>query len=120
VYNPIFSFMSVVVPILIIGIFIVFAVKLAVRWTKNNNSPIVPVQAKIVAKRAEHSSSYMNGDITGASGTMHHTSYYTTFEFINGERLEISVAGDEYGLLAEGDEGILSFQGTRFIGFERQ
>ena len=27
--------------------------------------------------------------------------------------------GRDYGLMAEGDEGRLTFQGTRFLGFER-
>jgi hypothetical protein len=33
--------------------------------------------------------------------------------------MELHVAGVEYGMLAEGDFGNLSFQGTRFLGFER-
>ena len=28
--------------------------------------------------------------------------------------------GDEYGLLVEGDQGLLTFQGTRYLGFERR
>ncbi len=27
--------------------------------------------------------------------------------------------GTDYGMLAEGDRGRLTFQGTRFLGFER-
>ena len=30
------------------------------------------------------------------------------------------MTGTEYGLLAEGDRGKLTFQGTRYLGFERQ
>nr|WP_330380884.1 DUF2500 family protein [Anaerobutyricum hallii] len=30
-----------------------------------------------------------------------------------------SVYGKEYGMLAEGDEGKLTFQGSRYLGFER-
>ena len=37
----------------------------------------------------------------------------------NGERKEFHVSGKEYGLLAEGDSGKLTFQGTRYKGFER-
>ncbi|HPW53295.1 MAG TPA: DUF2500 family protein, partial [Erysipelotrichaceae bacterium] len=29
------------------------------------------------------------------------------------------VSGDEYGLLAENDYGLLTYQGTRFVSFER-
>ena len=34
--------------------------------------------------------------------------------------MELHVAGHEYGMLIEGDQGMLSFQGTRYLGFERQ
>jgi len=30
------------------------------------------------------------------------------------------VPRSEFGLLVEGDEGVLSFQGTRYLGFERK
>jgi hypothetical protein len=33
--------------------------------------------------------------------------------------MEFSVYGEEYGMLAEGDEGKLTFQGSRYLGFER-
>ena len=33
--------------------------------------------------------------------------------------MELQLSGTEYGLLAEGDQGELSFQGTRYLGFER-
>ena len=38
----------------------------------------------------------------------------------SGDRMELSVTGREYGMLSEGDAGRLSFQGTRYLGFERQ
>jgi Uncharacterized protein conserved in bacteria (DUF2199)/Protein of unknown function (DUF2500) len=36
-----------------------------------------------------------------------------------GDRREFSISGNEYGMLAEGDEGRLTYQGTRYRGFER-
>lgn len=45
--------------------------------------------------------------------------YYVTFEVESGDRMEFSVYGKEYGMLAEGDEGKLTFQGSRYLGFER-
>ena len=38
----------------------------------------------------------------------------------SGDRMEFSLTGPEYGMLLEGDSGKLSFQGTRYLGFERQ
>ncbi|MNJ74498.1 hypothetical protein D3C77_714380 [compost metagenome] len=37
----------------------------------------------------------------------------------SGDRLEFPVSGTEYGQCAEGDQGKLSFQGKRYLGFER-
>ena len=71
--------------------------------------------ALIVSKRASVSHHNHHDSMSTSS-----TKYYVTFEFSNGERIELKLSGREYGLLAEGDRGILSFQGSRFISFERK
>ena len=35
------------------------------------------------------------------------------------ERMEFSMEGEDFGLLAEGDVGLLTFQGSRYLGFDR-
>ena len=47
------------------------------------------------------------------------TTYYVTFQVESGDRMELAVDGEDYGMLVEGDRGRLSFQGTRYLGFER-
>ena len=47
------------------------------------------------------------------------TSYYVTFQVESGDRMEFEVDGSDYGLLVQSDIGKLSFQGTRYLGFER-
>jgi hypothetical protein len=42
-----------------------------------------------------------------------------TFQVDSGDRMELSVSGSEYGMLVDGDRGKLSFQGTRYLSFER-
>lgn len=93
-------------------------------WNKNNQSPRLTVSAAIVAKRtnvSRHTHGNV-GDISGAQGchSAASTTYYVTFQVASGDRMELSVSGPEYGMLAEGDEGELSFQGTRYLGFERK
>ena len=84
-------------------------------WSKNNASPRLTVPAKVVAKRSSHHHHHH------AHGGMHHSTYYhVTFEVESGDRMELSLSGQEYGLLAEGDTGRLSFQGTRYLSFERE
>ena len=78
---------------------------------KNNHSPRLTVEARVVTKRMQNG--YYNGD------HRHLAVYYATFEVDSGDRMELSMTGSEYGLLAEGDVGKLSFQGTRYLGFER-
>lgn len=100
---------------LILAVFVVTAVRGLVQWNRNNASPRLTVPARVVAKRTRVGHS-------GGHNTAHHTytRYYVTFQVESGDRMELAVAGEEYGLLAEGDEGDLSFQGTRYKGFERQ
>lgn len=118
-----FPIMFSIVFVIVIGVFIVTIVQGLRTWNKNNHSPRLTVAATVVSKRTEvsHHSHANAGDMTGAHGfhTTSSTSYYVTFEVESGDRMEFSVAGTEYGMLAEGDTGRLSFQGTRYLAFER-
>lgn len=122
-----FDFMFTLVPlfmmicfVIVIGGIIINSVKGIKQWNKNNQSPVLTVEAEIVAKRMaiERSQHHQAGD-----HTHHHTSTYTTyfvtFEFESGDRLELVVPDKEYGVLVEGDEGKLTFQGTRYKEFVR-
>lgn len=118
-----FGIMFTIVFVLVIGTFIATAVSGIAQWSKNNNSPRLTVDATVVAKRqnVSHHRHTNAGDMTGAHGyhTSTSTRYYVTFQVESGDRMELSMAGSEYGLLVEGDCGKLSFQGTRYLGFER-
>lgn len=122
-----FNLIEMLFPIMFILIFtiIVFTfVKGIATWFKNNNSPRLTVSARIVAKRQNttHNHQPNAGDISGAHGfhTISSTSYYVTFQVDSGDRMELSVSGSEYGVLAEGDKGQLTFQGTRYLTFDRE
>ena len=113
-----FGIMFIVVFLLVIGTFVVILVKGIGEWNKNNHSPKLTVPATIVTKRT-NVSHHRHG---GANGHHHHhtsTTYYVTFQVESGDRMEFLISGQEYGLLIEGDRGNLSFQGTRYLGFER-
>lgn len=109
--------------VLVIGIFIVTLVRGITTWNKNNHSPRLTVTARIVSKRTDISHhTYANaGDGSGAQGYHTATSamHYVTFEVESGDRMEFSVGSSEYGMLAEGDTGNLTFQGTRYLSFHR-
>lgn len=125
------SFFDGVFPILFSGVFIfvlgmfAFVIFSGIReWNRNNHSPRLTVDALVVAKRTDISShQHANaGDATGTHGfhTTTSTSYYVTFQVESGDRMEFLVNSTEYGILVEGDRGRLSFQGSRYLGFERQ
>ena len=117
----IFQIMFTLVFVLVIGTFIVIAVKGISQWNKNNHSPRLTVPATIVAKRTNvsHHHHHNHGG-TRMHHTTHSTTYYVTFQVDSGDRMELHVAGHEFGMLIEGDRGILTFQGTRYLGFERK
>ena len=103
---------------LVIGVFIVSFVRGAKREHKNNHSPRLTVEATVAAKRMQVGNNvHNNGDMM-----MHNTysKYFATFQFASGDRLELPVTGSEYGMLIEGDHGMLTFQGTRYLGFARR
>lgn len=117
----IFQTMFTLVFLIVLGMFIVIAVKGISQWNKNNHSPRLTVPATIVSKRTNVSHHHHhNHNGTGMHHTTHSTTYYVTFQVESGDRMEFHVAGHEFGLLVEGDRGILSFQGTRYLGFERK
>lgn len=122
-----FNIIELLFPVIFILIFIMIIFTLAKgisTWHKNNNSPRLTVSARIVAKR--QNTTYHNqpnaGDTSGAHGyhTTSSTTYYVTFQVESGDRIEMSVSSSEYGKLTEGDEGKLTFQGTRYLQFNME
>ncbi len=113
-FDVTFSIMRIMVPVifvLVFGIIIVTMVRGVGEWNKNNQSPKLTVPVTVVAKRS---------DVHRGIETMHtFTSYYVTFQVESGDRMEFEVSDMEYGMLAEGDRGMLTFQGTRYLSFQR-
>ncbi len=116
----IFEFMFFLVFFLVIGTFLVTFFKGIQQWNKNNHSPRLTVPATIVAKRTNVSRHRHRSHGTGMHHTTRTTTYFVTFQVESGDRMELQVAGHEYGMLIEGDRGVVSFQGTRYLGFERK
>lgn len=117
-FSPIENFMFNAVPIIVVVIFVIvigtFLVVIGKGISENiRNSKMeeVTIPARIISKRTH---------VWGGHGNSSaHTSYYVTFEDENGERMEFSVSDSFYSMHAEGDTGMLTHNGTRFIHFER-
>ena len=114
-FDAFFSILFPLVFLVVLGMILFTVVSNLRRWSKNNASPRLTVPATVVAKR-------MNVSRHHTDNTMVHTftTYYVTFQVESGDRIELRLSGTEYGQLAEGDTGRLSFQGTRYLGFERK
>lgn len=114
-----FSFFNLIFPIffiLVFGIIVFTLIRNIGEWKKNNNEPVLSVIARVVTKRT-NVSRHHDANTNHSSSS---TTYYITFEVESGDRMEFRVAHSEYGMLAEGDVGKLTFQGTRYHGFQRK
>lgn len=123
VFDSLFPILFFVLFAVVIAVFISAFVRGLRTKKANDSSPRLTVPALVVAKRMNVShhthtdAGRVNGIDTGY--TTSSTSYYVTFQFDSGDRLELCVRSSDYGMIVERDRGNLSFQGTRFISFER-
>lgn len=114
-----FPLLFLIVFVFVISTIVGTFVSKAKRERKNDQSPRLTAEAKVVSKRMQVRE---NRHRHGNDDMMHsynYSKYFVTFEFESGDRVEMPVDGSEYGLLVEGDTGKLTFQGTRYLGFSR-
>ena len=112
-----FGIMFTLVFLLVMGVFVTTAVRGLRQWNRNNHSPRLTVPATVVAKRTNVSHHHHSACV---HHTTHSTTYYVTFQVESGDRMELHMTGPEFGMLVEGDKGLLSFQGPRYLDFQRQ
>ena len=79
---------------------------------KQGQKPVYNMEATVKGKRFLVEA---DPEIQDVSRTL----YFVTFQKRDGNRVELRVPGEDYGLAAEGDEGILVWQGDEFIVFKR-
>ena len=120
----IFSLLFFLVFFMVFGVIIFTMIRGIKEWNQNNHSPRLTVPVTVVSKRTNvsHRHHANAGDATGTHGyhTSTDTDYYVSFQVESGDRMELHVSGSQYGLIVEGDRGLLTFQGTRFLDFQRQ
>ena len=114
-----FEIMFFLVFALVIGVFLVTIVRGIGQWHKNNQSPRLTVDATVVAKRTNVSRHHHHNGAGHMGHTSTSTTYFVTFQVESGDRMELRMDGYQFGLLVEGDRGKLTFQGTRYLSFDR-
>jgi Protein of unknown function (DUF2500) len=96
-----FTLALLLLPILIYGL---------IRFDKNASAPLLLREARVIGKR----------QAVAGNSQMILTTYYVAFELSDRSRIELSVNARNYGVLIEGDIGMLRSQGKRLKGFDRQ
>lgn len=112
-----YNFVSMMFPIFFITIFIIFIITFIKRIKEssyNKAQPRLTVNAKAVSKRTK-----VTGGMNKSNMNRGYTYYYVTFQFEGDDRLELKMNGSEFGMIVEGDNGKLTFQGNKFFSFER-
>ena len=104
-------FMLATAVIVVVAIIIAVAVSRNSRATLDRNAPRQRAEATVVDKRSE---------ITGGGETRARQHYFVTFQFPDGNRVELKLTGPESGMLTPGDSGVVEWQGTRYVGFARE
>ena len=85
------------------------AVQKLLKWHRNNRSPRLTLSAAVTDKRTrEYRSRYLDS-----------VTCYVTFATEDGLEREMEVDPLLYETLRTGEQGMLTLQGTRFLGFER-
>lgn len=120
--NIMFRIVPVIVMIgfvFVFGTIIVRSIQGVKQWKRNNASPVLTVDATMLTKRTNVHHYAYNAGTDSIDYALSSTIYYATFEVESGERLEFKIHNTEYGMLIENDIGKLTFEGTRYLGFER-
>lgn len=100
---------------LAIALFIAAAARRIGEKSRNRHAPRLNVKADVVSKRAQIKCPHisMNHPLNPAQ-----FSYYVTFLMEGGDWMELRLPQEVYRGLDEGDCGMLTFQGTRYIAFD--
>lgn len=112
-----FKIIAFVFPILFIFVFagIFFTLlKSLKQWNFNNKQPKITVSAKLITKTTKDLQQKRKQYIMPSP-----TYCFLTFEVESGGSIELSVDALTFDKLIEGEIGILTYQGDRFIHFER-
>ena len=109
--------------VLIIAIFTAIFFRCIFEWTINKCSAMESADAFVVAKQQGMIQQQIPnaGDATGGHGfTLQEQPWYKiTFRMTDSTEKEFNVDDQSFRELKEGEKGILTYQGTRYLGFKK-
>ncbi len=129
VFAVVFVLISAFIVFVIVMMVIQF-VRMGRQRAANAAAPEVQAQAKVIGKRMENMGQSMSGGmlplpsrhtvvVRMGDDTVYQRNL-VSFEQPGGERFEIEVPADQFGLIAEGDTGTVTMKGTEFVAFARE
>lgn len=107
--------------ILFIVVLSVMVAYVLFRWLKDKSSPKITTMAKIISKET-HKIKHASNRVAGIGRRKTYSDeYYITFQLEHNNTLKLFIrTEEEYEHLHEGDKGKLTFQGKRYINFEKE
>ena len=106
---------------LIIFVFALSLFRMILEWSKNNNSSVESVDAVVSDKIGEIYQQQMPnvGDLTGSHGfTVHDIpSFKIKFRMTDYTEKEFDVDKKAFKNIKKGDSGVLTYHGSRYLGF---
>ena len=115
---------------IVIVMMIVQFIRMGRQRAANAAAPEVQAQARVIGKRVENLGQSMSGGMPALPSRhtvvvrMGDDTVYqrnlVSFEQPGGERFEIEVPSEQFGLIAEGDTGTVTMKGTEFVAFARE
>jgi len=103
----------------VLAYIIISWIKKIAEWNRNNHAPLESVPAQIVKKETHSDTAMVPMGTDGAMMQTDNTSYALTFQTETGEQKKFQVTNKIFKQMLQGESGTLQYQGTRFVGFER-
>lgn len=118
IHSPFMSLLQILIPILLFAVFsiiLLYVLNSMITWSHENKYPVSTVQATVLTKRTQVIPHFHEFE----THLFYPTSiyYFATFEFENGENMELEMNAQEFNKMAEGDFGSLTFQGDDLLHF---
>ena len=103
------------------AILLTLTIIVIVQSHKNKHAPKLTVGAVITSKRINNVHNNHSSDVANrALYTVATTDFYVTFKLESGKKREFRIGPSEYSRLFKGEKGKLTYQGNRFLSFEKE
>lgn len=106
-----------------VAVLLLFIFVPLISWIRNRMLPVRSTEAVVVSKNMVQGHQYYRSNRQanrpGGYPVTTPPSCYAAFQLDDGKRLEFHIPDDDFGIIVEGDRGILVYQGSLYRGFNR-